>query len=843
METSKAAFENIEGAPSKFDTVIERLLGGMLIFMPLVFGARNAWTEEVVIVLSGCIIICFLLKLIFDRNQRVAWSWVYVPIGLFVLIISFQLIPLPTSLLNMVSPNTVRLRTELLGVLPEAKELLKTMPVTLYSNTTKHDLRLVLSVVAVFFVVLNVFRQPEQIKRLLVVIALTGGLVALIALAQDVFGNGLRYWFVPNPPSGGSSKTLSGPFLNHNHFGQFMNLSIGAAIGWLCAKLHADFAGRRIKPSTVVDYISSPSAKLLWLLVAIIALGAATVFISLTRGGMVSMLVAVVVTTLLLCCRRSLAGRAWIMVFMAFAAFACILMVGFEAVYDRFATLQNFEGFEFRWQTLKDLAASFVHFPLLGTGLGTHSVVYPMYQNIETNLLFTHAENEYVQVLEETGIIGLGLLIIFGIIILLSYLRSLRSTKSPIQSVAYGLGFGLLAVLIHSFSDYGQHIPANAFLSAIFCALLIGLSGQKKENPTTPKAIIPSQKSRSLRTACLLCICVVWLWALIGANNARLAEGYWNKALAIEKVLKDKDWKGTEAEYVELISRTDIAMRCEPDNKTYQYALNFYHWYSITKARGCDVEATAIPEESMLAVHNVVDGLNKAIVICPTYGPSYSLAGQIEKFVFLNDAGAKKIRKGFQLAPCDPITCFVAGRLDVLEGKTEDSIPKFERAVKIDGSLFKDVVNMYVNYLSRPHLAISAAGDNIGRLQFVARILNDMQYNDLAEQSREKAKELLEIKCLQPDASAGDFASLASVYSSQQANEKAIEYYQLALGLDYGQVHWRYELARLLAGNDMIQQALHEARICVRLRPQFKAAERLVAELSVNPAGFGKKTD
>ena len=74
MEPCKVAFENIEAAPSKFDAGIEWLVGGMLIFMPLLFGARNAWTEEVVIALSGCIVILFLLKLTVDRNQRIVWT-------------------------------------------------------------------------------------------------------------------------------------------------------------------------------------------------------------------------------------------------------------------------------------------------------------------------------------------------------------------------------------------------------------------------------------------------------------------------------------------------------------------------------------------------------------------------------------------------------------------------------------------------------------------------------------------------------------------------------------------------------------------------------------------------
>jgi tetratricopeptide (TPR) repeat protein len=113
-----------------------------------------------------------------------------------------------------------------------------------------------------------------------------------------------------------------------------------------------------------------------------------------------------------------------------------------------------------------------------------------------------------------------------------------------------------------------------------------------------------------------------------------------------------------------------------------------------------------------------------------------------------------------------------------------------------------------------------------------------MQYDDLAEQARQKVKWLLEIKCSQPGACAGDFASLAGVYSSQQANEKAIEYYRRALERDYGQVYWRYELAKLLAETNRKSEALHEARICVRLMPQFKAAEKLTAELSANPGSL-----
>ncbi len=76
---------------------------------------------------------------------------------------------------------------------------------------------------------------------------------------------------------------------------------------------------------------------------------------------------------------------------------------------------------------------------------------------------------------------------------------------------------------------------------------------------------------------------------------------------------------------------------------------------------------------------------------------------------------------------------------------------------------------------------------------------------------------------------------MANICRKEKDNEAAIEHYRRALALDYGQVGWRFALARLLAEVDKIPEAIHEARICLRLRPQFKAAEKYIAELSVLP--------
>ena len=822
----------IDSPVSYFDKAIEWLLILLLAFMPLAFGVVEAWSEEVVIALAAAISLCFLLKLIIEKNARFIWSWAFVPVAIFLLVAIIQLIPLRASLVTAISPNTAATKQELLGDLPNSRTLLKFMTLSFYPNATKHNLRLVLSVAAVFFVVVNIYRRPDQIKRLLGAIAIIGGSIAVLALAQDLFGNGKIYWFV----SPGAGNAHSGTFVNHSHYGQFMNLSIGAALGLIMVKIHEAFTSKKVTVPFIIEHLSSPAAKVIWLLLAIIIIGVATVFVSLTRGGMVGMLIAAGFTTLVLISRRSLRGHGWIMVLMALGAFICVLYIGFDAVYDRLATLQELHQYEGRWQIVKDLSVSYKRFPVLGTGLGTHEVVYPMFDRTVTSSLASHAENEYAQAAEETGLIGLAALVVFGIIVWVNYVRNAKSGSIPIRSAAYGLGFGLLAIMLHSFSDFGQHLPANAMLSGISCALLLGLAkiGQKS-NPNI-KIARASLSSRVLRIIALVCMAGFWTWAILGANNARLAEAHWKKALVIEQALMGQDRQASDNEYANLISNAAAATDREPDNIKYKHWLNVYRWYSISRITDPNTGSVIIPEQGMEFVRRIVDELHNARLLCPTYGANYCFVGQLEKSTLDDPNGAELIRKGYQLAPCDPTACYVAGLLDIEEQKIDASFEKFSRAIALDGRFFQSVVNMYINHTNRPDLAVAIAEDSSGRLGYVANALADMQeHEDVAKKARSRVIELLKEKCSDPDAPASSLASLANVYRREKQNQAAIELYRRALALDYGQVQWRFALAGLLRDTGKIPEAIHEARICLRLSPQFKAAERLIADLSVLP--------
>ena len=753
MREKRINLDTFDVPLSRFDKVIEWLLISLLAFMPLAFGAVEAWSEEVVVGLAAAISVCFLLKLVFRKETNLVWSWAYIPVALFILTALFQLIPLPDGAVSVISPSTAAVKNELLGDLPNSGELLKSMTLSFYPNATKHNLRLILAVAAVFFVVVNVYRRAEQIKRLLASIAIIGGAIALLALAQDLFGNGKIYWIVPT----GHGEAYSGPFINHSHYGQFMNLSIGAALGLIMVKVHEAFTGKRVTPLFAFEYLSSHAAKVMWFLMAIIVLCAATVFVSLTRGGMVSMLIAAGFTTLVLCSRKSIKGRGLIMVLMALGAFICVLYIGFDAVYERLETLQQLHETEgSRWQILKDISLTWVKFPIFGTGLGTHEAVYPMFDRSTIAALAAHAENEYAQAAEETGLMGLTALVCFGIFVWANYVRNVRSAYVPIRSAAYGLGFGLLAIMLHSLSDFGQHLPANAVLSGISCALLLALARtEQKANPASevPKA---SRGFRSLRIAVLVCASGVWAWVLLGANSARLAEAHWKKALAVEQSLIEKDWQASDEEYIDLIANAAAAADYQPDNVKYQHWLNVYRWKSISRITDSNTDAVVIPEQTMEFVRCIVDELHNARLLCPTYGATYCVVGQLEKFTLGDPNGAERIRKGFQLALCDPTACFVAGLLDAKEGHIDASFTKFSRAIQLDSRLFREVADIYINHIDRPDLAVTIAGDNMGQLSHIANILAESsEHQALAEETRSQVVELLKSRYQEPDVPAG----------------------------------------------------------------------------------------
>jgi len=112
------------------------------------------------------------------------------------------------------------------------------------------------------------------------------------------------------------------------------------------------------------------------------------------------------------------------------------------------------------FQIFKDL-------PIFGSGLGTFVHVFSVYRSFHIRGFLTNAENDFLQLLSEVGLIGGGLLLlVFGFLLFraVQRIRSFQSGDSK-KYITIGGMVGILALMFYSFVERNIQVPSNASLS------------------------------------------------------------------------------------------------------------------------------------------------------------------------------------------------------------------------------------------------------------------------------------------------------------------------------------------------------------------------------------------
>jgi O-antigen ligase len=813
---------------NRWDQVVEVLLALLLVFMPLAFGAVDAWSELVVMALAAALTLVVLARAIFDRTFQLPWTWAYAPLAIFVLLIIFQMTPLPMAWVAILSPAAAETRTTFLG---EPGAMTSNATISLYPLATAHGLRLVLVGAAVFFVTFTVFRTAPQIRRLLLCIFAVGCVEATLAVMQIVTDADRLYWAI----DAGTNRLTSGSFINYSNFSQFINLSIGAGVALLLVKLldhgsssqHRDSASRPFGGTRLGDHGA---------LLAGLVLLAVAVFASLSRNGAFSLLVAGLLVGAALCARGKLNRRGWVLALLPIATVAILLFFGFDGVYDRFAILENRNQFDGRWALTLGALHAWREFPVWGAGLGTHEFVFPMFDTSMVAALAGHADNDYVQLLEEMGVAGAACVIAFLAIVVTAVVRLCWRGQSALSGAAFGLALGLIAVAIHSVTDFGQHVPAVFCLSAITCALalrLLRLEGCSRR----PLRSLGQQGIAWRRAAAGVAAAAIafgWAWVLRDAYAAHVGEQWWAAALQLEEEIHQAGPIASDEEFADLLAATQQAVASQPHNVIYLYWLNAFRWQSLSSAADPGEGQAALAAMARPLVARIADELAGARRICPTFGPAYGLEGQLRLYVLGDAAGAELIAKGVRLAPYDSPTCLTAGELAAREGNHEKAMSLLRRAVALAPSCFADVATIALDVLDRPAFACELAGDDHARLQQLADLADARENRAaLGVQLRRDAEMALRRRAETDAATASELAALAAIDASRSKHSAAAELYRRALLLDYDQVDWRLARARaLMAGHENVQ-AMRELRTCLSLRPNHALARQLAEELSL----------
>jgi O-antigen ligase len=321
--------------------------------------------------------------------------------------------------------------------------------ITVYPFLTRVELLKYTALLALFFLCVQSYRTLEHWRGLVWFLLMLGFCVSLFAILQHFTFNGKLYW-VRELRFGGIP---FGPYVNRNHFAGLMELLIPPGLAILVLG-----AERRDQLPLIGLFTLLPIGAL---------------FLSASRGGIMSFLAEIALLGILILLRRRERKELAAAGLVVILAIALVSWLGIGRALDRFASYKHLEVTESRRVSmLHGTWRIFLDHPIAGTGLGTLQEVFPLYETVYDGLIVNHSHNDYAEMLAETGAIG-GLCAVAFLISLCwigwkNFAADRESRNIAYHAAALTACFGLL---VHATVDFNFHIPSNAFIFLMQAAL------------------------------------------------------------------------------------------------------------------------------------------------------------------------------------------------------------------------------------------------------------------------------------------------------------------------------------------------------------------------------------
>jgi len=384
-------------------------LCSLLMFGPLALGIVQYWSVAVFEAGAAVLLLIWVVWRLTVRAGRVRWSPLFAPMLVF---------------LGLVLGQIAFHRSA-------------------YVYDTLSELWLYLAYGILIFVAVQIFSSDDAMVSFGKAMALFGSVYSVFAVLQGFTSNGKIYWLIK--PRAGS---VYGAYVNHNHYAGLMELLLPFVL--------------------VLAFSGLVRGAKRFLLVFSAILMAASVFLCQSRGGMF----AVVVETAFLAVfwMRQFSPRKSAAVFVAFCLMTALFLawVAPQQVASRITNLHD----PARWFIHRDSVRMFAAHPFLGSGFGAFAAAFPHYRVFYDGFLVNHAHDDYLELLLETGLAGFAVGIWFVVVLFREGLRNLRAAKlSPAALVGAAALAGCAGLLAHSFTDFNLHIPANAALFYVCCAV------------------------------------------------------------------------------------------------------------------------------------------------------------------------------------------------------------------------------------------------------------------------------------------------------------------------------------------------------------------------------------
>jgi hypothetical protein len=557
---------------SGVDRLVLVSLQALVLLLPLFLGGRQTTAAAI-----GCGVVLVLLAItVRERGRRDGAPQApgLLALAAFCLLALLSTVPLPPELLERLSPATARLYARALPGWPEGGvwqswQPLAISPYEVATTLSKISIGLgAFAVIVAFPWRTDAWREEDPrsyvVGRLLFTVLGGGVLVAALGLLERGSGNGFVMWFSDELAP---VDRASGPFVNPNHYAVWLEMVIPLALAYgaaLIGRLYRKLAeraeaGRGMGVRARRAWVSALVAhqQKLWpslvaavcLLLMLIAHAA-----SGSRGGHAALLAGLAVAGAGLVAHAGRApGRSRIWRWASLAApvglvVAAVASFGFWALAQGDFAESDVSGGDMSLGArlaAASLGSSIVaDFPLAGTGLGSFLHAFRPYQAppLETGIL-DHAHNDYLEIAAETGILGVGLILLFAAAVVLAVRRRRREEASaralaprhrsedrpagfetPEWRLAlrqhhllrWGVAGGIAAVLVHSLVDFGLRMPANLLLLMVLLGVLVLAAGPGRPGRASALAFV-------LALFVLAALPQVANWALVATDRTPLS--------------------------------------------------------------------------------------------------------------------------------------------------------------------------------------------------------------------------------------------------------------------------------------------------------------------------------
>ena len=453
----------------------------LIFYCPLAFGAVHISSFTLMEVIVFLLLTVWLLQQIIQSHPKKLSNYgnklqkgsiilehtpLYYSALLFVVLIIFQLLPLPSGLVKMISPGTSGVYQEAFGALPPF------MTISIYGYATRIGLFKILAYFGIFFLIINWADSKEKIRTIVYALIILGTFEAIYGILEHKYIWWYRKIWNPN--------ISTGTYINKNHFAGLLELTIPIAFGLFIAAAgkNNDHREKIDKPfNGIKDFLRQFYLKyrdlfkkiLLILLMGIMSLG---LLLSLSRGGIIALAISFIFMNILLVFRKRFRVYAIIFLILASIFLSYGLRIGIERLQENHAIMKD-AGV--RMHLARTSLSLWKDFSVFGTGWGTYQQAYrrykgPMFDSYEV----VHAHNDWIELGTEMGFFGFGIAL-FSFLFCFGYFIQLWMGRKNRFIIGIGLGGmgATLALAIHSLMDFNMHIPANALLLSIVVGITL----------------------------------------------------------------------------------------------------------------------------------------------------------------------------------------------------------------------------------------------------------------------------------------------------------------------------------------------------------------------------------